>query len=145
MKLRYEQATLEDIEAIFLFNKELIDRYEDISKIEYGKVLAWIRQKLERHIGEYTCVLCDEQKAGYYRFWPDGEKMELDDLYLFPEYRNLGIGTTVIKECIASTACTVYLYVFTKNAGAVRLYERLGFKVVEKIMDTRYIMERKEI
>ena len=36
---------------------------------------------------------------------------------------------------------TPYLYVFIRNEGAVRLYRRLGFAVVQEIPNSRYIME----
>ena len=35
---------------IFEFNKALIDAYEDKTQIDYEKVLAWVRRKLERCI-----------------------------------------------------------------------------------------------
>ena len=67
--------------------------------------------------------------------------MELDDLYIFPEYRNQQIGTKVIEKCLSETDLPVYLYVFIKNTKAVALYERLGFRVIETIKDSRYIMQ----
>lgn len=50
MKLRFEPAKEEDIAAIFSFNKEQIDAYEDFQSIEYKKVLEWVHQKIETHI-----------------------------------------------------------------------------------------------
>ena len=85
MKLDFRPAQPEDIEPLFAFNRELIDAYEDKSLIDYGRVLAWVRRKLEQRLDEYTCVWAGGQKAGYFHFYPsDGEVMELDDLYLFP-------------------------------------------------------------
>ena len=34
------------------------------------------------------------------------------------------------------------LYVFVQNQGAVSLYKRMGFQVVETIKDSRLIMKR---
>ncbi len=141
MNLAYENATEQDVEIIFEFNKYLIDRYENIQNIEYDKVLNWVHKKIENNIHEYQRVLAEGELAGYYRFHLDGDKMELDDLYIFPQYRNQQIGTRVIEKCLAETELPVYLYVFIKNTKAVALYKRLGFQVVETIKDSRYIMQ----
>ncbi|MGM9662228.1 MAG: GNAT family N-acetyltransferase [Oscillospiraceae bacterium] len=142
MKLTYEPAREADADAVFAFSKELIDRYEDLQAIDYEKVLDWVRRKVDGHIGEYLCVMADGQKAGYCRIHAAEGKTELDDLYVFPEWRGRGIGTAVIEKCCAAAGTPVFLYVFRKNRRAVALYERLGFRVIREAGGTRYIMER---
>lgn len=142
MELKYERASGADVEAIFALSKALIDQYEDIASIDYDKVLQWVCRKIEAQIGEYQRVLMDGSLAGYVHFHPDGERMELDDLYILPEYRGQGIGTAVVEKCCAETVKPVYLYVFRRNEGAVRLYQRLGFKIVQEVGGSRYIMQR---
>ena len=144
MKLDFRPAQPEDIEPLFAFNRELIDAYEDKSLIDYGRVLAWVRRKLEQRLDEYTCVWADGQKAGYFHFYPlDGKVMELDDLYLFPAFRGRGIGTEIIRACCrAAAGRPVVLYVFVRNTRAVALYRRLCFCVAAQPSPTRYIMRR---
>ena len=141
MKLLFEKATGSDIESIYEFNKYLIDRYENVQNIEYDKVLSWVQRKIETYIEEYQRILFDGELAGYYRFHQDGDKMELDDLYIFPQYRNQQIGTAIIEKCLLETDLPVYLFVFIKNTKAVELYKRIGFEIVETIQDSRYIMQ----
>lgn len=146
MLLTYQPADASDLDTLFAFNKELIDQYEDLSQIPYQKVLAWVRQKLEQQIQEYTCIFVDGKKAGYYYFSPmDSDTMELDDLYLFPAFRGHGIGTAVIQKCCAETSQPILLYVFQKNTGAIALYQRMGFQIqctTQNVSRTRYIMRR---
>jgi len=142
MELNYERASGADVEAIFALSKALIDQYEDVESIDYDKVLQWVRRKIEAQIGEYQRVLMDGSLAGYVHFHPDGERMELDDLYILPEYRGQGIGTAVVEKCCEETVKPVYLYVFRRNEGAVRLYKRLGFEIVQEVGSSRYIMQR---
>ena len=141
MSLNYEVATADDIELIYEFNKHLIDSYEDVQSIPYDKVLNWVHNKIETKINEYQRIIYNGELVGYYRFYQDGDRMELDDLYVFPDYRNQQIGTRVVDKCLSETELPVYLYVFIKNSKAVALYERLGFRVIETIKDTRYIMQ----
>lgn len=141
MQLTYEPARAEDGPVIFGFAKELIERYETDPDLDLEMALGWTKRKIEKRIDEYTRVLCDGEVAGYYRFAPDGDKMELDDLYVLPEYRNRGVGTAVLRRCLAQGK-PIYFYVFTGNARAVALYEREGFHKAEDVSPTRMIMAR---
>ncbi len=141
MQLTYEPARAEDAPVVFAFARELIERYETDPDLELEMALGWTKRKIEKRIDEYTRVLCDGEVAGYYRFAPDGDKMELDDLYVLPEYRNRGVGTAVLRRCLAQGK-PIYFYVFTGNVRAVALYEREGFRKAEDVSPTRMIMAR---
>ena len=143
MNLSFISAERADIEIILSMLKELVDAYEDLSSINYEKVLAWCRSQIEEHIDRYTCVLADGKKVGWYDFSPsDDGRMELDNFYILPEYRNRGVGTVVLSRCFAETDKPVFLYCFTKNTRAMALYARMGFRVIETIGHTRCIMQR---
>lgn len=141
--ITYRQATKEDILPIYGLCKQLIDDYEDIASIDYDRVLKWVFRKIESAIGEYTVIYAREEKVGYYHFCRNEDgAYEIDDLYIFPEYQNRGIGSAAIRKCCESVDEPVMLYVFIKNEGAVSLYQRLGFNVIETVHGTRYIMEK---
>ena len=60
-----------------------------------------------------------------------------DDIYIggfqiLPEYRGLGIGTSVLSDLIEEseqTGMVITLEVFTDNTSAIQLYQKLGFKI----------------
>ena len=145
MELTFQRARQEDVDVIFRFNRDLIDRYEDVQSIPYEEVLSWVRQKIEDNIGSYTRIYADGHHAGFYSFIPNGEEMELDDLYIFSEFQNRGIGTRILEKCCSETSRPVMLYVFSRNTGAWKLYQRMGFKIREIIKNTRYIMVRENL
>ena len=142
MNLSYGPAFPADAPEIFDFARELVERYEDPREIDLNRALQWTRQKIENHIAEYSQVYYNGEKAGYFRFAPCEGSMELDDLYILPQFRSRGIGTEVIKRCIAQTNCPIELYVFTQNAGALGLYRRLGFEFAQQVSKTRCILRR---
>ena len=143
MELTFRKAGNEDAERIFQCNKELILQYETLEEINLDYVLSWVQKKISSRIDEYTVICAEGKKAGYYHFFRNEEgELELDDLYIFPEFRNQGIGSVVIKKCCTSVKEPVMLYVFTRNKGAVSLYKRMGFQVTETIKDSRLIMKR---
>lgn len=142
MNITYTKATIEDIEPIFELCKGLIHDYEQLETIDYPRVIKWVRKKIENAIDEYTVIYANERKAGYYHFFKNEDGVfEIDDLYVFPEFQNQGIGSGVVKKCCASVNAPIMLYVFIKNKRAVSLYERLGFEVAKTINNSRYIMK----
>jgi ribosomal protein S18 acetylase RimI-like enzyme len=53
----------------------------------------------------------------------------------FPEHRNMGIGSKlmfVVDQLAKKTGCDILsVEVFEQNAGALRLYQRQGFEIIE--------------
>lgn len=141
MELSFSPALPADAEVIYHFARELIERYEDPAAVDLDRALVWTHRKIEIHIRQYICVLCDGEKAGYFRFVPRENGMELDDLYVLPAFRGLGIGTAVVNRCIGYGK-PVELYVFMKNTGALRFYHRLGFEMIRQVSPTRGILRR---
>ena len=139
MKPAYIPATQRDIPVIFSQAKALIDAYEDVSAIDYDRVLAWLEKKIAENISSYTCLVQDGKICAYYRLCDDGE---LDDLYVLPEFQGKGIGSHILRKCIDGSDTPLYLYVFSRNTRAIALYERFGFCICERVSNTRYIMRR---
>ena len=140
--LTFTGAALEDIPVLYSLCKELIDRYEDLSQIHYDKVLKWVRTKITENISRYTCIWLGAEKVGYYFLDASEGQIELDDFYILPQFRCHGIGTAVLRHCVSSADLPMYLYVFQKNEGAIKLYKQIGFYVAEEVSKTRYIMRR---
>ena len=140
MNLTEIPADLSDVQRIFSLSKSLIDQYEDIASIDYDRVLVWVRRKIEENIAQYRRILYDGSHAGYYRLCPAEDGWELDDLYVFPEYQNRGIGSGIIRRCCACGP--VILYVFTKNTRALALYRHMGFHTLRAVGTTRLILRK---
>ena len=141
MELLFKPASIDDIEEIYLLCKNLIDKYEDKSVIDYQKVLLWVKNKIEKRISEYQAIYYQGNRAGYVHCFINEDGIyEIDDLYIFDEFQNKTIGTTVIKQICEKCDHDVMLYVFIKNKRAVSLYSRLGFEIVKTINNSRYIM-----
>ena len=144
MEITYQPIEQQDVEKIFAYLKELILRYEDLGQIDCEKVLAWCRKKIGQQMEDYRKIFCGGSHAGYVAAHDEGDRLEIDYLYLAPAFQGKGIGTVVLRQMVAQAMKenkTPYLYVFIRNEGAVRLYRRLGFAVVQEIPNSRYIME----
>ena len=140
MNLQFVQATPEDIPVIVSQAKTLIDTYEDLSVIDYDKVLAWVEQKVTNCISGYTRVMQNSDTCAFFRLCEDGE---LDDLYVLPGFRCRGIGSEILQKVINDSKESLYLYVFSRNLRAIAFYERFGFTLRERVGTTRMILYRK--
>lgn len=83
---------------------------------------------------EREVLLVDGDPAG--RFYVDRGLNEIHviDIALLPPYRNRGIGSRLLGEILAEgerTGVKVTIYV-EKNNPAKRLYQRLGFEVIDQ-------------
>ena len=143
MDIQYLPAEETDIAPILEQSRALIERYETFADVSREEVFAWMERKTRKRLHEYRRIVCDGETAGWIRVCDEGERIELDDLYILPPFRNRGIGTETLQKCLCESEKPVYFYVFTENTGAVRLYERLGFRVTERVSATRAIMEHK--
>lgn len=141
MQLEYRTGMPDDIPVIFAQAKALVDAYEDLTNIDYDKVLAWMERKITKCIASYTRVCLEGEICAYYCLAADGE---LDDFYVLPQFRGRGIGSAILENCIRESQAPLLLYVFTKNKGAISLYQRFGFQITETVSTTRAIMRREE-
>ena len=93
---------------------------------------------------QYDVILLEGRTAG--RLWVgrDGGEMRLLDIAVLPWARGQGVGTALVESLIAEARATgrrLRHMVYFTNEGALRLYERLGFVVFEKVGDAYFHME----
>lgn len=143
LELSFAPASVEDVQLIFAQCKELVDAYEDTASIPYEKVLSWLEEKIRQNIAEYVRISNKGETVGFYRLSCTDEETELDDFYILPAFRGQGIGSAVLKKCILEANTPMFLYVFKRNEGAIRLYKRFGFAPAQDVSETRMILRKK--
>ena len=76
---------------------------------------------------------------------PNGDYIYLDDLSVTEAYRNLGIGSALIREAESYAQKigihALLFHVEKSNTAAFRLYERLGYKIYRDD-GSRYLMNK---
>jgi ribosomal protein S18 acetylase RimI-like enzyme len=87
-------------------------------------------------------VVLDGRDVGVISVQRQEEAVHLSTLYILPRYQGQGIGTQLLNDLLAAAfreGLPVTLRVLKVNP-AKRLYERLGFVVVEED-EVRYVMK----
>ena len=104
---------------------------------------AFIRQQFsaqhswyqEHYIGaEFLVILVDGTPAGRLYIHRREKEIRLVDITFLPEYRNSGIGTSLLRDLLtegeaAGKPVTIHVEIYNP---AMHLYERLGFRPIEE-------------
>ncbi len=106
----------------------MIDNEMDkaLSYKEKEKVKKNVAKNIEINCEEYRLIHIENKIAGAYLTLPYEDGVIIDEIYLFPEFRNQGIGSSIINRIIKSEE-NVYIWVYKNNENALRLFKRLGF------------------
>ncbi|HEX5706101.1 MAG TPA: GNAT family N-acetyltransferase [Pyrinomonadaceae bacterium] len=131
----------------FLLGVYASTRDAELSQVEWapGQREAFLRMQFDAQRGEYSArfpdaqyevILLDGRPVG--RFWVgrDDEQIRLLDIALLPEAQKQGVGTLLVGRLIEEareTGKALRHMVFLYNPEAKRLYERLGFEVIEDL------------
>ncbi len=115
--------------------EEDLDAFLEIKRVQ-GREVDRERARKAITRGRYYGVYVDGKLvaiAGRYIVLP--EVWVIGDVYVRPEYRGRGYGkvvtSAITKDAIASGA-TALLHVDAENSPAIRLYHRLGYRILRK-------------
>lgn len=73
----------------------------------------------------------------------------LEDIYVDPEYRNIGVAAFAIKEAESmvrarGTCSAICMDVVPRNKAAISLYEKLGFNKITRITISKQLQQDKD-
>ena len=140
MEYRLIKSTKDDLDKIIEYKKKTIfDFADNLSPEEIDKINNYVETTVPELIEDYYKILVNGNIVGCLLITDKDDGKLLDEIYLEEEYRNQGIGTGIIASILNKNKI-VYLWVYKANINAIKLYERLGFKVIEET-DTRYYMK----
>jgi ribosomal protein S18 acetylase RimI-like enzyme len=131
-------ATIDD--EAFLFELYASTREAELIEVGWDEQQrnAFLRVQFETQRRCYPqaddqIILVNGKQAGRFMLLRAEKEILLIDIAILPEFRKLGIGTKLVRDCCkeaAAAAKPVRLHVLSTNI-ARRLYERLGFVIVE--------------
>jgi ribosomal protein S18 acetylase RimI-like enzyme len=134
-------------DAEFLLRVYASTRDEELSQVVWGEGQReiFLRQQFNaqrdeygaRYPGaQYDLILLDSQPVG--RLWVgrDDEEIRLLDIALLTDAQRRGVGAALVGALIEearSAGKALRHMVFVLNTGALRFYERLGFRAFEEV------------
>ena len=110
----------------------MIEEIKDISKIK--ELFDKYKEKYNPIINDYTFILVFKENGKYVGFLIYQllyENAEIIDIFVLDEYRNKGIGKSLILKMLENKSIlNVTLEVKVDNENAIMLYNSIGFKKV---------------
>ena len=110
----------------------MIEEIKDISKIK--ELFDKYKEKYNPIINDYTFILVFKENGKYVGFLIYQllyENAEIIDIFVLDEYRNKGIGKSLILKMLENkNILNVTLEVKVDNENAIMLYNSIGFKKV---------------
>ena len=106
----------------------------DVIEQTWGWNEAWQRADFQKRFDAYTVSIIEAGSRSVGSLWLEQkpDSLYIHDLQVAPQEQGRGIGTAVIEMVIeqgASCGLPIVLSVLPANPRAMRLYERLGFRV----------------
>lgn len=134
-------STSNDIQNIIDYKCDNIFMYDyDLNDEEKGRIRKYVENDILVELDNFKMIKVEDILVGTVGVIDYEDGKMIDEIFILEEYRNRGIGTDIINN-ILNKNNKVYLWVYIDNVRAVKLYKRLGFKVIEET-DKRYFMKR---
>lgn len=144
-KYKLENASIKDIERIKKYKLNTIFEYaKDLDKKEVEKINNYVNKTIPKQIFEYKNIVLNNIIVGSFLITKNENGLLLDEIFIEEQYRNKGIGTSIIKDIVSKSNSNVYLWVYKDNIKAFNLYNKIGFNIKEET-DSRYYMEYKVV
>ena len=140
-KYKLENASINDIERIKKYKLNTIFEYaKDLDKEEVERINNYVNEIVPKQILEYKNIILNNIVVGSFLLTKNEPGLLLDEIFIEEQYRNKGLGASIIKDIISKTNNNLYLWVYKDNIKAINLYNKLGFNIKEET-GSRYYME----
>jgi ribosomal protein S18 acetylase RimI-like enzyme len=130
---QYELRPATEDDAKLMFRLQKLDgAYLDQDDVE--QAAKFEEYKKDFNPDEIQVVCLFSEPIGRLRI-VRGSEIYIGGMQILPEYRGRGFGTAILESLIEEsrqTAKPIRLEVFHNNLPAFRLYQKVGFKVVEE-------------
>ena len=144
-KYKLENASIKDIERIKKYKLNTIFEYaKDLDKEEVEKINNYVNKTISNQIFEYKNIVLNNIIVGSFLITKNENGLLLDEIFIEEQYRNKGLGTSIIKDVVSKSNSNVYLWVYKDNIKAFNLYNKIGINIKEET-DSRYYMEYKVV
>lgn len=140
MKYELVKSSINDIDKLIEYKKNTIYEYaKELDNDEINRINNYVENNVPKLIDNYSNIVIDNNIVGCLLITNKDDGILLDEIFIEEEYRNNGIGTSIIKDILKSNNI-VYLWVYKDNIKAINLYKRLNFIVINET-NTRYYMK----
>ena len=146
--LNIRKAELNDVDMLLDMKLDIILSSKEIAELdkrELEKIVNYSEEEIRENLEDYKIIEDDDKNViGIFALFDYDDGKLLDTIYVINSNRKKGIGTKIIKNIILNNYQPIYLWVYKSNKLAVKLYEKLNFKMKDET-DIKYFMKNENI
>lgn len=117
----------------------ILNNSNSIDEDEKLEIVNYVNNEVPKQLKDYKLIVLESIIGGCLLVIKYEDGILLDEIYLEEQYRNMKIGSNIIKKLIKEHN-VIYLWVYKNNLKAIKLYESLNFTINEETK-TRYLMK----
>lgn len=134
-----EGAKKENISILIKYSiYNILEYTKNVDEKEKNRISNYVDDKVSQLINKYKLITINQNIIGAFLIVDYKGGFMIEDIYIEEDYRNKGIGSSIINDLIKRKKI-VYLWVYKLNTSAIKLYENLGFRIIEET-ESRYLM-----
>ena len=115
---------LTSIKLVTMIDDELDSK---ISLQKKKKIKDEIKSSIKKDFSKYKMIIVDGKIAGAYLVLDYEDGLIIDEIYIFKEYQNQGIGTNIINK-LKEITINLYVWAYKYNTRFIDFLEKLGFE-----------------
>lgn len=128
MEYNLIKATKSDVERLINYKLETTIN-ENMSPNEKAKITKYVESHVPKQFPSYNLITIENKVVGCLQIIKYGDGVLLDEIFIEKEFRNKGIGTSILTKILQDNNI-VYLWVYKTNTIAKNLYLKLGFRTI---------------
>lgn len=131
--LEFREIDAKERDIDILTSIKLVTMIDDemdvaLSYAEKEKIKKNIKKNIELTYNRYKMIYVDNIIAGAYVVMPYENGVMIDQIYIFDDFRNKGIGRRIVEKIKKETSI-LYVWVYKNNKKAVKFFKNLGFLI----------------
>lgn len=145
--LTYTSPDIDELDRLFDLMRTEASEYLKDSLWMIGITVSAFRAKF-KSVGEVVEILCDGEPAGFYWVETRGDILHLHGLILRSEFQGRGLGREImrtIEQKHGEGISAIELGVYHGNIAAQKLYDRMGYRIHERLNDVHFDILRKSL
>lgn len=139
MEYKLVNFSNDDIDKLISYKLDIIlCHVENLDQNEIKRIYKYVNDNVTKELSNYKSIVIKDETVGSLLVIKNEDSLLLDEIYIEEKYRNQNIGSDIIKDLILKNDI-IYLWVYKKNKGAIKLYKKMGFKIIDKTENRFYM------
>lgn len=139
MEYKLVNSSNDDIDKLISYKLDIILCHaENLDQNEIKMIYKYVNDNVTKELSNYKSIVIKNETVGSLLVFKNEDSLLLDEIYIEEKYRNQNIGSDIIKDLILKNDI-IYLWVYKKNKGAIKLYKKMGFKIIDKTENRFYM------